>query len=49
MLCAGKEEMESFNFFSILSVKKLEDLGIGRPSTYASTLKVLKVFDLETI
>lgn len=24
-------------------VKKLEELGIGRPSTYASTLKVLQV------
>ncbi|KAJ4826148.1 hypothetical protein Tsubulata_030556 [Turnera subulata] len=27
-------------------VKKLEELGIGRPSTYASTLKVLKVIDV---
>ena len=24
-------------------VKKMEDLGIGRPSTYASTMKVLQV------
>lgn len=29
--------------YLILKVKKLEELGIGRPSTYASTLKVLQV------
>lgn len=27
----------------VFQVKKLEELGIGRPSTYAVTLKVLKV------
>jgi DNA topoisomerase IA len=30
-------------------VKKLEELGIGRPSTYASTLRVLQVFDSGTL
>ncbi|KAK9118667.1 hypothetical protein Scep_016760 [Stephania cephalantha] len=34
---------EDFDLHCALKVKKLEELGIGRPSTYASTIKVLKI------
>lgn len=33
---------QSFYVF-LLQIKKLEELGIGRPSTYAATIKVLQV------
>lgn len=35
--------LTSMSAHYMLQVKKLEELGIGRPSTYASTLKVLQV------
>ncbi|TQE00572.1 hypothetical protein C1H46_013816 [Malus baccata] len=47
-LCIGKVELKEHHtqppprYSEAALVKKLEELGIGRPSTYASTLKVLQ-------